>query len=652
MSRYCLIERWDSSFQLPDGAKAVALTQEAIFGLEASQIPCLTLEDYYFSGDIRDTSDEYIVDQLHWFKDFDELIKKVYPLARHLDFNAATTYYYWIKYSIDNIILTARILEAFIEKVQPQEISFVGIPYIEDYINILLNYQNAESTYSRLVETVCEKYNITFERLGYISPEDGKREENIKGYSSLLKGNAKAFLRQVAMNTLPASFKNFLRDLKVQKRYLNLSLKRKSNFEKNINILIAQHGYFLEPFYHDLCKENYCLSYKMNEHVYPLNTGYCFNRSQIFDGVFAKPAEGINWKDVEQDICKLLNFWFDKKYDLQVGHALMTRLMFFVQKMCPELIARTEQYKEYFQEKSIGAVIMHCINDIDDHAMVAATNLCAQTKLIGFSHGADAFESKSRFFYIIRQFDMYCPTSDGELENDLGLRNHFNYKHPVITAAPYFSDQYYTHKVHEDSKSFRDDKKTVLFVPIMCVPWPNRPMDKSQPFPMEYISWHKALVEYFSKQENFYFIWKGYFRPGQKFDYIQSYIEAKQYDNIAFSSDQLSPWLSKVDLALYDIPSTAFFEGIAAGLPTLALYDPEGQVLRDNALKEFEGALKSRTTIDEGLKHVEAFLYQPENNPKVKLQMPQREEYLGRLHRFIESPKVKRNQSIEILVNS
>ena len=115
--KYCLIEILNDEYILPKEYIYVALTPEAIYELDKRKINYITLEDFYTSGEIRGNTDTYLSEQLVWFEELDLLLKGLFPQAKKLHLDLGSNYYYWIKYMLDNIILTCKIIYKFIESV-------------------------------------------------------------------------------------------------------------------------------------------------------------------------------------------------------------------------------------------------------------------------------------------------------------------------------------------------------------------------------------------------------------------------------------------------------------------------------------------------------------------------------------------------------
>ena len=159
---YCLIEKLEHEFNLPENYVYVALTQSAIYELEQRNLTYITFEDYYTSGEIRGDTDLYLDEQLIWFDKLDHLLKEYYKDINKLNLNLASIYFYWIKYMVDNIIMTCKVVDRFIKSVKPGKILFVGEKYTKEKIPHTLDFKNLESTYSRLIEPICDQMFIPF----------------------------------------------------------------------------------------------------------------------------------------------------------------------------------------------------------------------------------------------------------------------------------------------------------------------------------------------------------------------------------------------------------------------------------------------------------------------------------------------------------
>lgn len=611
---YCLIEKWKPDYTLPENSKAVALTGEAIFYLERSGIPYITLEDFYTSWEIRGNTDEFLMEQLSWFDDFDRLLKKAFPDADKMGINLATIYCYGIKRAVDNVILTTRILRKFIESVKPGKIWYIGPKYSAEGINSLLSgdhshghpfddaldadFKTGENPYSILIEPLCLACGIDFERLSFDTlPKKPKKEVSI--LKDLRLGIDINQIRRLAIKLLPVS----------ELRSLYISLKSRGNKSTAGRILLLQYSGLMADFCIDAQKHGFEIFVKRGNDARKLSWQPW--RKGIEIGRFKQkvlcPKEDI----VNRILNGELMNWINRYCGLDVSGILNSRLRYFSYKICPEMLARIQDYIEFYNENNIDFVVTPNIWTVDEFAAVAAVRLTPRTKSIGFAHGSDAYECKSRFFLVNRQYDFFFSPSSADAEHERWLVEQFNYKYPKIYEFPYFCrriSQRYRRDRRTKSVSFADKRRVVLYVPIIYGSRPGRSMQLNQPFPMEYVKWHRALADFFSKRKDTFFIWKGLIQAEQKFDLMAEIIREKGYDNIRFDSGRLSGWFPFVERVLSDIPSTAFFESIYSHMPVMALYRPAYQRLRKNAHGSFGSSLRAYSSIDEGLALVEEFL--------------------------------------------
>ena len=215
---------------------------------------------------------------------------------------------------------------------------------------------------------------------------------------------------------------------------------------------------------------------------------------------------------------------------VDVSRALYSRMRYFFLKTCPELLTETRTYIEFLNKHEIDFVLTPAIWSIEESAVIAACRLAKSTKAIGVGHGSDAYESPQRFFYIYRHFDYYISPTQGETENETELKERFGYQYPVSLTNPYRYRNLQSESGVKNRKKpivLPKDKSIVLFVPIVYPSPTGRTFQLTQPFPMEYVSWHRALAEAFSKRKDLLFVWKSRIQRGQNYDPIVNIIGEK-----------------------------------------------------------------------------------------------------------------------------
>lgn len=610
---YCLIEKWGCNYILPEKSQAVALTEEAIFHLERSGIQYITLEDFYTSYEVRGNVDDFLLEQLSWFDNFDRLLKEAFPEADNMGVNLATIYSYAFKRLVDYVILTTRILRKFIESVKPGKIWFIGPKYSREGIDSLLtgdhsqghpfddaldaDFKTGENPYSILIESLCKVYGIDFERLTFDAPTKPKVEFSI--LQSLRAAVNPHQIKCLAIKFLPAS----------EIRSLYIFLKSRGDKSTVGRILLLQYSGLMVDFCIDARKHGFEIFVKRGHDArklswQPWRKGIVINR---FEPIPQRHSEDMFNGILNGDLMK----WINSYCGLDVSGILNSRFRYFFYKICPDMLARVQDYIEFYNKNNIDFVVTPNIWTVDEHAAVAAARLTPRTKSIGFAHGSDVYECKSRFFLVNRQYDFFFSPSSADAEHERWLVEHFNYKYPKIYEFPYFQRRF-AKRGGGDRRtkhvSFAGKKPVVLYVPIIYGSRPGRSIQLNQPFPMEYVKWHRALAEFFSKRKETFFIWKGLIQVEQKFDLMAEIIQEEGYDNIRFDSGRLTRWFPYVERVLIDIPSSAFFESIYSHMPVMALYRPKYQILRKNAHGSFGSSLRAYDSIDEGLALVEEFL--------------------------------------------
>ena len=602
--KYCLIEILNDEYILPKEYIYVALTPEAIYELDKRKINYITLEDFYTSGEIRGNTDTYLSEQLVWFEELDLLLKGLFPQAKKLHLDLGSNYYYWIKYMLDNIILTCKIIYKFIESVNPENILFISELFNEDKIEHVLHFRNTESTYSRVMEPICKKYSIQFERKR-ISKNKVKVSKEYFNYKSI-----KIYIK----NRMPIIFyysktiKEFLDNIK----YFQIS-----NFTPFLNsnkILLFSNTKLIYEAYKTLKENN-------NKFLFYSGHRQCINdwSSTKFRIANSLLIEDRNVETEKMGQNKMLivthfNNWLHKNCGIDLSEILESRIDYFVNISCPKIIALVNVFLSYLDRNKIDFVFMDQVLTFDEHAVILAARISKKTKSVYFHHGSDVYEAKSRFFKLIRHFDYYFTSTEAEAEHENNIKYTFKANRPTINSIDYFRKAVHSSVANNRINNKLNRKRTILFVPIMCFPWPQRPIEKTQPFPMEYVNWHKTLLEYFSNRDDFNFIWKARMLDEQTTDLMRSIINDKKYDNISYeTSHNLDYWLSKVEKVICDVPSTAFFESIHLSLPVLALYSQKDVRIRDNAIDSFGNCLKPYSNISEGITLISNFI---DSDPK------------------------------------
>jgi len=427
--KYCLIENLNNDYSLPKNYTYVALTQEAIYYLDKRNVKYITMEDFYSSGEIRGNTEKFLVDQLEWIAFFDKKIKEIYPDAKKLNMKLATIYFHWIKYMVDNIILTCKVIQKFIDSTNPQKILFINNNHGTDDLGHwehILHFQGVESTYSRITPLFCSKNNIEFDRI--IIKIKKEKQNNFD-------------LKLKLKSIFPLAITKYHNIIKYGKILKFLLTQNGLNSKKTYNALFFSTQNFVKEFSKDLghnSVKNYVFD---NGNVYGYELPFIKKKSVKIDSSYQ--LKKINEENIFIDFNEIYR-WINLKCNIDVSDVIKTRLDTFVYSICPNIIYLTKIFLDYYNKEKIDFIVTSHIFTLEEHAAIAAANLSKTTKSIYFHHGADAYEFNCRYFLLVKNFDYYFTTTFNEAKHEELIRNKYGFKLPIISSSNYFSNQYST----------------------------------------------------------------------------------------------------------------------------------------------------------------------------------------------------------------
>lgn len=421
--KFCLIENLNNNYKLPKNYTYVALTQEAIYYLDKRNLKYITMEDFYSSGEIRGNTDQFLRDQLEWIDIFDDEIKSFYPDAKKLDLKLASIYFYWIKYMVDNIILSYRVLQKFILSTSPKKILFINDNYGEDNLSHwehILHFQGVESTYSRILPLLCAEKKIEFDRIKISKTSNKQKNFDIK-----LKSKS---IFPYLINKYQ-HFNNYLKSLNFLLTQ-NFFLINKSKYRS----LYLSSKNFIKEFSIDFDR-HYVKKYLLNNNnIYSFNLPIVKKTKINIDDSIDLKKETFNFNEI--------NRWIDEQCAIDISSVIKTRLDTFVYSICPKIINLTKIFLSYYKKEKIDFIIASHIFSIEEHAALLAANISKDTKSIYFHHGADAYEFNCRYFILVRNFDYYFTSTLNEAKHEEMIRNKHSQKTPIIANYKYFSEMY------------------------------------------------------------------------------------------------------------------------------------------------------------------------------------------------------------------
>ena len=177
--------------------------QNASYDIGKAGIKYITFGDYFSSGEIRGDTDSYLESQVLWLEEFDRFVCGAFPEAKGINIGLPSLFFHNIKYLVDCVVLTSRIISRFIEMAKPSKIWYMPEIYGEDKIKRWNWFNFGKSSFYRLTPLICEKNNIPFKELNFEYGSDypaAGDEEGSAGSaqrSILLKKSLLAGLRDI-----------------------------------------------------------------------------------------------------------------------------------------------------------------------------------------------------------------------------------------------------------------------------------------------------------------------------------------------------------------------------------------------------------------------------------------------------------------------
>ncbi|MDD5774901.1 MAG: hypothetical protein PHS64_03045 [Candidatus Omnitrophica bacterium] len=593
------MEKWAPGYTLPPRCTAVALTPIADYQLDMAGIQHASFADFFSSGQIRGDVDAYLDSQLSWFNAFDQFTMKLYPDAQGLRLRLPSLFFHNIKYMVDCIVLSARIMTKFIEMTRPEKLWFSPRIYGDDKVGRWEFFSFGESPFFRLAPLICKKAGIPFERLAandddVSSDRAGEPARGISPSRDVRPGINAVISKMRAMKKWVLRYACLLSGFKLNRRLGNAS------------VFVVREFPYTNAFYRDAISAGFKVYYKEDEAIRRLDwldrsPGISFKDRQ--SAQHGNPADGARATD-ELARGSIMR-WINEQCGVDVTDVFYSRFKFYLEEVFPETIARVKKYVTFYEKYHIDFVVSFAISTIDDFAAVAAAKVSGSCKSVCFAHGADALALRSSYFKEYCHFDYFMVMTAGEAAHIRVLAAAFNNRSIKVGEYSYFRDQFRRYQIKKPVD--KDTRRIVLYIPIMKVERMNMPIDNCQSLQWDYFEWHKALIKYFSSRNDFLFIWKVLLQYDRA-EPVADMIKDAGASNIVYSAKGIREWLPRAQRALCDMPSTAFYECIFSRVPVLALYRPGDQSLHKDAYVSYVKILKPYSTVQEGIDRVEKYL--------------------------------------------
>ena len=602
MKSIILLEDCDSSFlsRCKEG-NVVSLNPSVSYFLHQNNIKYQILNDFYGEKKVISYGDYYFFEQLKWFDFFDNFLKENISYCKRYNISMAKANYLRLKYSVDMPIIYSYILSKFLQSnTEVNQIIYVHSPYVEDHRHSIFEFvSKGRNVFYELLKLFCKKYNIKF--VDQIVDKEEKPSQkgclNTNARNRFIKSHAKNIVNIVKYG----KFKKLLT--------LNKSL-------KDLNLLFMHAGSIdIDYPVKEVAKCKARIYVMENSRVIREDS---FLRKQVdipeLDESFLRSLKEeseacANNLDKDNEIIS----WINNKCSLDVSSIALPFLKYFVSNDCFYILQNTERMFKFYNRYDIDYVFARGNTDRDSVAPLIAAKYMKGAKSICTQHASFAVDSEIYGVYEIETYNSIITRNDISQEYyERSSRNRYHSGCDIVQAP------YYLRSVRKRYLEKNNSGK-VIYVPKKlfglkrCLNNINYSLDW-------YFEFQRQLIDFFSEENTFEFVYK--YAEGQEWakDSILRYIEDKGCGNISVSKKQFLKTLKSADRVIVDIPWGSYFEAAVSGKPVLCVC-PDYFKMIGEAEITFGKSLQQFSSIEEAKSIIKEFLYGNPNEYIVDIPM-------------------------------
>lgn len=597
---YYFLSTFDEGLDCKEG-KIIALTPEVCTQLIRAKISYEVLDETCIERDLEKDSDIYFFEQLEWFRNFDEFLKKHIEYCRMQDVSLATAHYNQLKYFIDSAISYAYVLRLFIQKHNPGKVVHIASSAEESpQPSIYTLFHSPTTTIAQLLPHVCRGCKVPFERK-IVLTETQKQ-------SRVSLGFLKNRLREILLSLGAKSLLNFVRF----KKYRSLIPRAKPL--NALGILFLHAGSFSVD---DAIRQSLFAGariFTMSEKSIDAENSIIQRRQATLDkGHDSAFACGVQAEcNSAARICQTqenLFSWVRQKAGVEISDFLAPYLSHFIKHICYDTILKTEKLIGFYDRSKIDMVVMRASTGYDSAFTLTAAKIRPHTKRVCIQHSSTALDGLLLPMTELGFFDYYLAT-DSLSEKYFNFYRQYNnifYDCQVKQAAHYFK----WIQARYQKKPHRRGRERILFAPSDARVGISNLHNQFYRDGIWYFAFLRYLLAYFAQRQDKFFIFK--YRFGQHFinNVMIPYIASQRYANIILESRPLVDCFNLAQRVILDYPSSGLFEAAIAGMPVMSLYK-RSFITWPDAVKFFGCSLQPFDDAHEAKEAIEHFL---DNDP-------------------------------------
>ena len=606
-----LVEEYSLEIAFEDNSLIIALTPKACYQMDKLGITYSIIEGYYNESEVFNDESFYFYSQLTWIEDFDKYLQEIIPQLKKLNLKLCYWYFYFLKTTIDPLVIRSITLKGFFEKINPSEVVYITAHTEEIAPDFTLIFGKGKSIYLRLLPLFCKKYSASFTCINVAEeamPAIGDTTSTDTGVTGMLKDFV---CSHDALLNLYRSYRSGC---------WHNAIPHFSR-HKQLNILMLKLGYGGDLFIKDALKRGHNIFLKSEDRIFKYTTfglKKYYKQKNDNSGSFVNPISKESGQTAANQLInqsKILG-WINDQCGVDVSGIILPRLRYFTASICPEISGYFSDFVNFYNNYDIDFVITPHEASPDELAAIAAARHRKKTKSICFFHGATIYSLDMWDITEIDHHDIYFTTYK-EIKEYFVQRKELYKRTEIFPGFGLykFSDYIKIKEKREKRIVEKSNKKTrpkIIYLPTIFLSDHRRITNNLYPDAW-YYTLQKALIELFATKKEFEFVWKGLPSSDAVYNPIPDFIKDRQFTNIEVATDYFGSHLVSADRVIADFPSTGFYEAVIAGVPAMSLYHKNFKV-RKSAIEFFGHLVQPFSDIPEALEKIDRFL---ESDPKL-----------------------------------
>ena len=595
-----LVEKYQVGMTFPDGT-VVALTPQACYQLDQQKIPYQIPEDYYDWVEQNKQDWPYLNDQLAWLDKIDDELLKVSAALKEINFRPLRLYRFYLKHSVDVIVLNAKMLGSILDDVKPQKIVYLYEEKETTPLDWQLRHRD-ENILIKLLPLVSAARNISY--VAQALPQSwGGNDGNKINVSGLKVTVIKliSILRKVYVI--------------LKNSWLTLSgrpkAKKAAGLQKTFFLLKKNWG--LTSFAVDADQRGHKVYWLENDEIYRFNKFYGKQRVGKWKIGLLPVSEKVQaeWEAIftKLNTGNLVCSWINQQSGLDVSSIFRPTLKYFIENICPVLIKYAKQFRNIYSELNVDYVLTPHRWELFEFAALEVAKQRPATTAVMVTHGYSVVDSS------VDKLTEMCV--DHYVATDQELAQYLNEKisgeidspKKISSAKLWFDSRLKAVNAYrqQQGEAPTRTKPRIVYVPTFFNGIQRRRLDACHYPDCWYYKLHQALLSYLASLKDYDFIYKAKSGGELLRNPVKAYLQNEKIQNVTFSQNSLLEEYKYADKVITDYPSTPLIEALAMGIPTLVI-PHVGIHIRESAKKKFGKILQSFETFEQLKTGIATFL--------------------------------------------